>query len=292
MIATAPRSSAMATVVRNSLSEVGARLPSSASTPIAKAMSVAAGIAQPRAERRVARRRRRDRSAPGRPCPAAAAITGSRRRSQVASRPSTNSRLISSPTSRKKTAISPSLIQKWTVIGPWRGDSDRPDRRVQHRLIGMMETAIGDDQRQRRRGDQQDAARRLAGEEMAQCRPGAVAWVHVGHRSSFGRSVRISARRRKAKRSWTRIPRCRFPPGWPRDSGRRQWRRASSRASIAARISGATVERAARRNSPRDAGARWCRGSGSHGRRATAARPATTGPACSRASPASAPKRS
>ena len=48
MIATAPRSSAMATVVRNSFSEVGARLPRSASTPIAKAMSVAAGIAQPR----------------------------------------------------------------------------------------------------------------------------------------------------------------------------------------------------------------------------------------------------
>ena len=50
MIATAPRSSTIATVVRNSLSEAGARLPSSARTPIAKAISVAAGIAQPRCE--------------------------------------------------------------------------------------------------------------------------------------------------------------------------------------------------------------------------------------------------
>jgi hypothetical protein len=43
MISTAPISSTIATVVRNSLSEVGARRPSSAMTPIAKAMSVADG---------------------------------------------------------------------------------------------------------------------------------------------------------------------------------------------------------------------------------------------------------
>ena len=48
LIATAPMSSTIATVVRNSFSDAGARLPSQASTPIAKAMSVAAGIAQPR----------------------------------------------------------------------------------------------------------------------------------------------------------------------------------------------------------------------------------------------------
>src|SRR3546814_20940111 len=47
MMTTAPISSTIATVTRNSFSEVGARLPSSARTPIAKAMSVAAGIAQP-----------------------------------------------------------------------------------------------------------------------------------------------------------------------------------------------------------------------------------------------------
>jgi len=48
MIATAPRSSMMASATRKTLSEAGTRRPSSASTPSAKAMSVAEGIAQPR----------------------------------------------------------------------------------------------------------------------------------------------------------------------------------------------------------------------------------------------------
>ncbi|MNP83077.1 hypothetical protein D3C76_1819090 [compost metagenome] len=43
----APRSSMIARVIRNSFSETGTRLPSSASTPRAKAMSVAVGMAQP-----------------------------------------------------------------------------------------------------------------------------------------------------------------------------------------------------------------------------------------------------
>ena len=38
----------MARAVRNTFSDTGTRDPSSASTPSAKAMSVAAGIAQPR----------------------------------------------------------------------------------------------------------------------------------------------------------------------------------------------------------------------------------------------------
>ncbi|MDF2598949.1 MAG: hypothetical protein K0Q54_1772 [Methylobacterium brachiatum] len=38
----------MATALRKIFSETGTRLPSSARTPSAKAMSVAAGIAQPR----------------------------------------------------------------------------------------------------------------------------------------------------------------------------------------------------------------------------------------------------
>ena len=49
MIATAPMSSTIAIVVSSSFSAGGTRRPSSASTPTAKAMSVAAGIAQPRA---------------------------------------------------------------------------------------------------------------------------------------------------------------------------------------------------------------------------------------------------
>ena len=116
MIATAPMSSMIATVVRNNLSEVGARLPRSARTPIAKAISVAAGIAQPF-------------TSPGSPAtmnkytpagtiiPAAAAKNGRRRSAQVVRCPSTNSRLISSPTSRKNTAMRPSLTHRWTFIG-------------------------------------------------------------------------------------------------------------------------------------------------------------------------------
>ena len=47
MIAIAAMSSTIAIVSRNSLAPAGTRSPSSASTPIAKAMSVAAGSAQP-----------------------------------------------------------------------------------------------------------------------------------------------------------------------------------------------------------------------------------------------------
>jgi hypothetical protein len=44
----APRSSKMASASRKTLRPIGTRAPSSDSTPTAKAMSVAAGIAQPR----------------------------------------------------------------------------------------------------------------------------------------------------------------------------------------------------------------------------------------------------
>jgi len=47
MITTAPRSSMIARAVRKIFSEAGTREPSRARTPRAKAMSVAAGIAQP-----------------------------------------------------------------------------------------------------------------------------------------------------------------------------------------------------------------------------------------------------
>ena len=48
MISTAPRSSMIASAARKTLSEVGTLSPSSDSTPSAKAMSVADGMAQPR----------------------------------------------------------------------------------------------------------------------------------------------------------------------------------------------------------------------------------------------------
>jgi hypothetical protein len=47
MITIAPTSSRTASVIRNTLRLPGTRLPRSESTPSAKAMSVAAGIAQP-----------------------------------------------------------------------------------------------------------------------------------------------------------------------------------------------------------------------------------------------------
>jgi hypothetical protein len=48
MIATAPRSSIIASAVRKILSETGTLDPRSAKTPSAKAISVAVGMAQPR----------------------------------------------------------------------------------------------------------------------------------------------------------------------------------------------------------------------------------------------------
>ena len=96
---------------RNSLSADGAREPSRARTPTAKAMSVAMGIAPavaavaPGVDREVERRRappcRRPRRAPAAPPPAGRAA-----------RRSTSSRLISSPTTKKNSVIRPSLT-KW-----------------------------------------------------------------------------------------------------------------------------------------------------------------------------------
>ncbi len=54
-------------------------------------------------------------------------MIGNRLSAQVDKCPSTNSRLISRPTKRKKIAINPSLIQRWTVIGPSFGDNVGPD---------------------------------------------------------------------------------------------------------------------------------------------------------------------
>ena len=100
-----------------------AREPSSASTPTAKAMSVAAGMAQPR-RRRVARLmagidRGRHGHAAHRREPGNATF------GRADSSPSTNSCLISSPTRRKNMAISPSLIQSSSGLSSSEGaDTD------------------------------------------------------------------------------------------------------------------------------------------------------------------------
>ena len=107
----------IASAVRNTFIEAGTRLPNSESTPSAKAMSVAVGIAQPRITSPLFQLSEAKISA-GTAMPPAAQRPGRTRRDQVESWPSTTSRLISSPTSRKNTAISASLIQCETLSGP------------------------------------------------------------------------------------------------------------------------------------------------------------------------------
>jgi hypothetical protein len=109
MIRMAARSSKIASVSRNTLSGVGTRSPKTLSTPRAKAMSVATGIAQPSAAGGSPRTQARNTSA-GTTMPPTAATAGSTSWSGEESSPSRNSRLISSPTSRKNTAMRPSLI--------------------------------------------------------------------------------------------------------------------------------------------------------------------------------------
>ena len=117
MMLAAPRSSTTATLSKNTRRLAGTRLPSSASTPSAKAMSVAAGIAQPWASARVdpasapgtSSTSARNTSA-GAIIPAPAASTGRRRVGAWASSPTSISRFSSSPMVKKNTAISPSLI--------------------------------------------------------------------------------------------------------------------------------------------------------------------------------------
>jgi hypothetical protein len=100
----------MASDVRNTLSELEILDPNRERTPRAKAMSVAVGIAQPRHVSGVCQLIARKISA-GAIMPPRAAMNGSARRGQESSSPTRISRLISRPTSRKNSAISPSLIQ-------------------------------------------------------------------------------------------------------------------------------------------------------------------------------------
>ena len=79
----------------------------SASTPRAKAMSVAVGIAQP--PLRLGRRQRQVEAAAGTATPPRAAAKGRAAWRSVDSSPTSSSRLISRPTSRKNTAISASF---------------------------------------------------------------------------------------------------------------------------------------------------------------------------------------
>ena len=119
-------SSTIASVRRNTFSGLGTRDPSSAMTPTANAMSVAIGIPQP--------------STPSPPrlnttyrpagtiIPPRAAIAGIAARLGSASSPSTNSRLISSPTTKKKIAIRPSFTQCSNDSSRWKSPNSISSR--------------------------------------------------------------------------------------------------------------------------------------------------------------------
>ena len=105
----APRSSATAKVSRKIFNVAGARLPTSASTPTANAMSVAIGMPQPLTPGPPALNARY--SAAGTTIPPRAATSGSAAARGSRKSPCTISRLISRPTTKKNTAISRSLTQ-------------------------------------------------------------------------------------------------------------------------------------------------------------------------------------
>ena len=105
-------SSTIAIESRKSFAPLDTRSPSSVSTPTAKAMSVAAGIAQPFASGAAPLVTATKISA-GSATPPSAASAGRAAVRRSFSSPVTSSRLISRPTTKKKIAIRPSLTQCW-----------------------------------------------------------------------------------------------------------------------------------------------------------------------------------
>ena len=116
-------SSTMASAARNTFRPAGAPGATSASTPSAKAMSVAVGTAQP--DRASGGGQRQVEQPPAPATPPRAAAKGSAAWRRLDSSPTSSSRLISRPTSRKNTAISPSLTQ-WRAVRASGGLRVRP----------------------------------------------------------------------------------------------------------------------------------------------------------------------
>jgi hypothetical protein len=105
----ATTSSTIAMVSTRSFTPEETRSPNSARTPTAKAMSVAMGILHPSPPAPPAVSATK--IAAGRIAPPSAAKTGSAAALRSRNSPVTNSRLISSPTTKKKMAMRPSLTQ-------------------------------------------------------------------------------------------------------------------------------------------------------------------------------------
>ena len=126
-------SSMIASVSSSMRSDAGMPLPTSASTPTAKAMSVAVGMAQPwRVTGSVLTAMY---SRAGTMTPPAAAMIGSSATFGSASAPLCISRRISSPTTRKNTVISPSFTQKCRSCAGRNRDIPEPKRQVPQRLV-------------------------------------------------------------------------------------------------------------------------------------------------------------
>ena len=128
MMRIAPRSSRIASVSRKIFSADGTRLPRSARTPTAKAMSVAAGMAQPPFVTGSDQLKSRKISA-GTAMPPTAAMPGNITSRGFFSLPSIISRFSSSPMRKKKIAIKPSLIHRISSF-----DSPSPSRRMENFL--------------------------------------------------------------------------------------------------------------------------------------------------------------
>ena len=111
MMMIAPRSSNIASVTRNTFSDTGTRDPSSPRMPSAKAMSVAAGIAQPRIAA-ASPWFSAIKIATGTTIPPTAPMAGSMTLAGRDSSPSRISRLSSRPTRKKKIAMSPSFTHR------------------------------------------------------------------------------------------------------------------------------------------------------------------------------------
>ena len=109
MTTMAPMSSTIARASTNSLSDGATRLPSRLSTPTAIAMSVAIGMPQPWTPACPALKARK--ISAGTTIPPTAAMAGRAALRGSRSSPSTSSRLISRPTTKKNRVISPSFTQ-------------------------------------------------------------------------------------------------------------------------------------------------------------------------------------
>ena len=169
-------------------------VPSKASTPSAKAMSVAAGIAQPRAQRRLAARRWRDRSKRAPPCRPPAAISGSRRRSRARQLAADELALDLQPDEQEEQ-------RHQAVVDPQHGRSSARARRSGPARsrggevpIGVARPLLAASRASAAAADQKQPARRLGIEKAADRRWFALRRGAVGHRRHPGVSGGLPGR--------------------------------------------------------------------------------------------------